>query len=146
MPPESMVIRPAFGCWITQFKKYVEDHGRRFPILPQHFNKFIADFSDTRPEPDADMYKRQFWMRCGTLKASFMPLEIDMDRRTDSNIALVLKKKWDRYLGDWRGRNTNLQNVAFHTSSLWVLSEANVTLVYSTGVTFIIVILLSFMG
>jgi hypothetical protein len=59
---------------------------------------------------------------------------------------MILKTSWDAFLTNWNAKASRAATGAWHTSNIWVLTEAQQQLLSSTFATLLIVILLALAG
>lgn len=132
-------------CWIEDFRSYVVQRGRRFPLPRDRFDDEVGVFAATSL---TGMSSSQdfLWIRGGEVKASFVSFSIDIQKYAATELALEHQKKWDQYLARYNADASRFARDAWHSSSLWVRAEAQDALIMSTVITLLIVILLAFLG
>eukprot|EP00928_Gymnodinium_smaydae_P030149 TRINITY_DN2248_c0_g5_i1.p1 TRINITY_DN2248_c0_g5~~TRINITY_DN2248_c0_g5_i1.p1 ORF type:complete len:1473 (+),score=369.33 TRINITY_DN2248_c0_g5_i1:379-4419(+) len=129
------------SCWIVQFRDYLRSSKRKFPS---------RDF-----DLDLDRYwsstikaANYIWVNQDTKKveASFLHFHVDVSKFSSASYGISYMKLWDSYVEKMNKAAAVTANKAYHTSSLWVRSEAEVAIIGSTTETIIISALCALAG
>eukprot|EP00931_Biecheleriopsis_adriatica_P086063 TRINITY_DN60799_c0_g1_i1.p1 TRINITY_DN60799_c0_g1~~TRINITY_DN60799_c0_g1_i1.p1 ORF type:complete len:1951 (-),score=403.43 TRINITY_DN60799_c0_g1_i1:35-5824(-) len=143
MPRELRVVERR--CWIEDFRGYLLNYGKRFPIVASEFKREIIPFAESWLT-GLHSTKEFLWIRNNEVKASFMGFLVDFHKYATSGDAIEYKKLWDAYVDRFNLDASIYAKGAWHTSYLWVRAEAQAALISSTIWTVAIVITLAMVG
>eukprot|EP00928_Gymnodinium_smaydae_P023610 TRINITY_DN19419_c0_g6_i1.p1 TRINITY_DN19419_c0_g6~~TRINITY_DN19419_c0_g6_i1.p1 ORF type:complete len:1724 (-),score=278.13 TRINITY_DN19419_c0_g6_i1:77-5248(-) len=134
-------------CWVENLRDYAHKRGARFPVLPEKFDKVVFDYLYSGiigypPKPVSSYV----WIREGEVKATFLCADIDVNKYTSTDEALLYKALWERHLQTFNAQASRYAAGAWQSSELWVRAEAQQNLVSSTALTLVVVVLTAFLG
>lgn len=127
-PIELRVVE--YRCWIVNFQEWLEEKQQeKFPS--REFDKDLISWYHT----DSLTAQADVWFVDGKMKASKFHTWVDMHYLERASRALQHMVFWDQYV-DARNEAASLTaNHAFHTSGIWVTSEAEEAIISSTEMT-----------
>lgn len=119
-------------CWLDSFRRYLKRSEKKFPS--REFASDVVGWSYTEPLMPSDY----LWMQDQQLKATFVEFKVDRSDTMPSKDAAEYKTLWDEYIIARNAEASVTANHAFHTSSKWVVTEAEEAIISSTLSTIII--------
>mmetsp|Transcript_17975 Transcript_17975/g.35146 ORF Transcript_17975/g.35146 Transcript_17975/m.35146 type:complete len:1272 (+) Transcript_17975:118-3933(+) len=132
-------------CWIENFRDYMKAMNEPFPVLPHRFHAMVSKFAVNALigfTPPAEF----LWFENGKLKASVINFWADVSKKTSAPAALAYSKTWDSHLAQYNAQASRFANNVWHSSSLWVVAEAQRELLTSTVLTLGLTIALAFIA
>jgi len=137
-PEKLWVVRKK--CFIDDFQFMLDKSGLRFPS-----RSFDDDFQ-TWFRGDATFATQNLWMVDGKLRAAKLDFWADFKRDSGAGRALEYKEHWDAFVAERNAAATWTGNNAWHTSEVWVRSEAQDSIISSTTNTILTELVLGFGG
>jgi hypothetical protein len=143
--PENLLVTKR-RCWMEDFRAFAIAQYGKFPVMQADFPELVEKFTRTALS-DATLAAEAFWLRDGTIKASFASFWLNVDKRSiDADFALELKAAWDEYVDAYNDGSSRSAKGAWHSSNLWVMAEAQKELVAGTLTTLVLAVALAFVG
>lgn len=125
-------------CWIETFKQALPLAGQRFPSRNVH--------EDVVRWRRSSGDQSQIWIVDGKMRAASFGFWCDINNRVSADKLLKYKEKWDLYLELRNSEASLTASRAYHSSQVWVGSEAAVAVVESTLETILLACTVSWLG
>eukprot|EP00928_Gymnodinium_smaydae_P094574 TRINITY_DN7962_c0_g2_i3.p1 TRINITY_DN7962_c0_g2~~TRINITY_DN7962_c0_g2_i3.p1 ORF type:complete len:1685 (+),score=150.09 TRINITY_DN7962_c0_g2_i3:51-5057(+) len=132
-------------CWMETFREYIVNQGGRFPVPATQFHTLAYNFaqnSASSGRPNIDY----MWIRDGEIQATFFTFTIDVHKNGNIEDAMRHMEIWDLFVFEFNDKASRFAKGAWHTSQLWVRSQAQSQLISSTIATLCVSIFLAFIG
>jgi predicted RND superfamily exporter protein len=126
-------------CWVYEFQQWLVENNRRFPS--RDFDKDLLDWA--RGGSDTT---RNLWVIDGKMKACLVKFFVDENRNMLAQKGLDYKAHWDKYVDERNSEASEASRFAYHSTSVWVRSEAQSAILGSTIDTVVIECGLSWLG
>jgi len=137
--PEDLMVWKA-KCWIHRFATHLESKGLKFPS--RNFEEDVISWYNA----DTIQAQSHLWMVDRKMVACKLQFFVNVGSTVPSGQGLEYMRKWDQYVDGKNARATSTGNMAWHSASVWVRSEAEKAIIGSTIDTIIIATLSGCLG
>jgi len=146
LPGELRVVQQT--CWIEDFRDWIVlTRGERYPVPHKLLHARVREYMASGGRSAKRYHAKEFvWTRRGKVVATYMAFTVDVHKSKNMDQALAYKELWDKYVKQWNSLTIQYEYGAWHTSKLWVKSEAQKELVDSTVKTLIFVVAMAFLS
>jgi len=119
-------------CWITSFKGWLEENGRKFPS-----RDFDTDVAEWYAAGDAAAI-RNVWVKNDKVVACKVMFYVNVSPKAKVAAALEYQKVWNQWMEKMNEKATITANRAWHTTQMWVTAEAQDAIITSTAETILV--------